>query len=243
MSTKGFMYSVTVVLGVIVSLTETHAFPIQGGTFFHGGEKFLTNVNDYDYPNYYRYRPDYRYGRLEDTPLALLTIPGTVLGAAFGAIASGLGGDPYANPNFADPFYAPYDDGRSFSDDYRYRDRFEGSYAYRGEYWPRYSREYGYRDRAGYYDGAYGRESRFDDRDRYSPWGYAETSYSYQPSYGAYASYGDPYYGGWSYRDYGGSYRSGGEAACAREFRSFDPGTGTYVNRYGERVFCPYIRP
>jgi hypothetical protein len=36
---------------------------------------------------------------------------------------------------------------------------------------------------------------------------------------------------------YGGS----GEAACARQFRSFDPASGTYVTYSGERVMCPYL--
>lgn len=29
---------------------------------------------------------------------------------------------------------------------------------------------------------------------------------------------------------------------CAEDFRSFDPHTGTYINRYGEERVCPYLR-
>ncbi len=29
---------------------------------------------------------------------------------------------------------------------------------------------------------------------------------------------------------------------CAEDFRSFDPRTGTYINRYGEERVCPYLR-
>jgi hypothetical protein len=29
---------------------------------------------------------------------------------------------------------------------------------------------------------------------------------------------------------------------CARDFRSFDPRSGTYINRYGEERICPYLR-
>jgi hypothetical protein len=29
---------------------------------------------------------------------------------------------------------------------------------------------------------------------------------------------------------------------CADDFRSFDPRTGTIINRYGEEVVCPYLR-
>lgn len=29
---------------------------------------------------------------------------------------------------------------------------------------------------------------------------------------------------------------------CAYEFRSFDPRSGTYINRYGDEVVCPYLR-
>jgi hypothetical protein len=33
-----------------------------------------------------------------------------------------------------------------------------------------------------------------------------------------------------------------GAAACARNFRSFDPETGTYTTYAGEQVLCPYLR-
>jgi hypothetical protein len=29
---------------------------------------------------------------------------------------------------------------------------------------------------------------------------------------------------------------------CEEEFYSFDPETGTYINRYGEERICPYLR-
>ena len=29
---------------------------------------------------------------------------------------------------------------------------------------------------------------------------------------------------------------------CARDFRGFDPRSGTYINRYGEERVCPYLR-
>jgi hypothetical protein len=29
---------------------------------------------------------------------------------------------------------------------------------------------------------------------------------------------------------------------CEEDFRSFDPRTGTYINRYGEERVCPYLR-
>lgn len=29
---------------------------------------------------------------------------------------------------------------------------------------------------------------------------------------------------------------------CADDFRSFDPETGTIINRYGDEVVCPYLR-
>jgi hypothetical protein len=29
---------------------------------------------------------------------------------------------------------------------------------------------------------------------------------------------------------------------CEEDFRSFDPRTGTYINRYGEERICPYLR-
>lgn len=29
---------------------------------------------------------------------------------------------------------------------------------------------------------------------------------------------------------------------CAEDFRSFDPETGTIINRYGDEVVCPYLR-
>jgi len=29
---------------------------------------------------------------------------------------------------------------------------------------------------------------------------------------------------------------------CAEDFRSFNPRTGTYINRYGEERVCPYLR-
>jgi hypothetical protein len=31
-------------------------------------------------------------------------------------------------------------------------------------------------------------------------------------------------------------------ARCEEEFYSFDPETGTYINRYGEERVCPYLR-
>lgn len=31
-------------------------------------------------------------------------------------------------------------------------------------------------------------------------------------------------------------------ARCEEDFRSFDPRTGTIVNRYGEERLCPYLR-
>ena len=31
-------------------------------------------------------------------------------------------------------------------------------------------------------------------------------------------------------------------ARCARDFRSFDPDTGTYITRSGEERLCPYLR-
>jgi BA14K-like protein len=41
---------------------------------------------------------------------------------------------------------------------------------------------------------------------------------------------------------YGYGYELGGAAACAREYRSFDPATGTYTTYSGEQVLCPYLR-
>jgi hypothetical protein len=29
---------------------------------------------------------------------------------------------------------------------------------------------------------------------------------------------------------------------CDRDFRGFDPRTGTYIDRYGEERVCPYLR-
>ena len=29
---------------------------------------------------------------------------------------------------------------------------------------------------------------------------------------------------------------------CDRDFRGFDPRTGTYINRYGDERICPYLR-
>jgi hypothetical protein len=29
---------------------------------------------------------------------------------------------------------------------------------------------------------------------------------------------------------------------CEEDFRSFDPRTGTYINRYGDERVCPYLR-
>jgi hypothetical protein len=46
------------------------------------------------------------------------------------------------------------------------------------------------------------------------------------------------------YAPYGGAYgygRGDAMAACAARFRSFDPGTGTYLSYSGVRMLCPYL--
>ncbi len=40
---------------------------------------------------------------------------------------------------------------------------------------------------------------------------------------------------------YGGQDRGAAFAACAARFRTFDPGTGTYISFSGVRVICPYL--
>ena len=244
MPAKRFLLAMTVAAGSLTGLAKAGAVPASIVASQPRVEAPIVRV-DYDYPGYYRYRYDHRYGGLENTPLALLTIPGKILGTAFGALASGFTGDPYANPNFADPYYAPYYDRDAYYDDrYEYlRDRSGrfvktgGYHDYEGPYdLPRYRPDYS--DRYGFdydYGQSYGRSS-------YRPRGYSDASYD-DASYYDRPAYQDPYGGGWSYRDYGGSYARSGEAACEREFRSFDPETGTYINRYGERAFCPYLHP
>jgi hypothetical protein len=266
MLAKNLVFALAAVLSPLAMPAPARAFPTASQAEFLPVEKAAVKA-DYYYRGYYGYdRP--RYESIEDTPLGILTLPGKILGTAFGAIAEGLSGDPYANPNFADPFYAPYaEDWDSYygGGDQRYWES--------GRYWNS-DRSYNY-SRSYDYSGSHGYGASHGWRYYGRPYGYGETYYKnrhYDAPYYREAYYGDPYYGepyrprhsyrepyydsayGWTsyrdsfrgrvaYSDYGGTYSGGGIGACEREFRSFDPGTGTYINSYGERVFCPYLRP
>ena len=62
--------------------------------------------------------------------------------------------------------------------------------------------------------------------------------YRYRYGYNSYGGYGG--YGGYGY-GYGGAYEDSGVAACERNFRSFDPASGTYITYDGVEVLCPYL--
>jgi hypothetical protein len=65
--------------------------------------------------------------------------------------------------------------------------------------------------------------------------------------YGLSQGYYDDGYDGYDGGYYGGSYAydyessGGGYARCEATFRSFDPGSGTYVGYDGVRRTCPYL--
>ena len=76
--------------------------------------------------------------------------------------------------------------------------------------------------------------------------GYARSGYGY-PAFAFGAGYDDGYYGddaAWDYRAgyYDQSYAfapSDGSSDCARRFKSYDPGSGTYLGHDGRRHSCP----
>ena len=60
-------------------------------------------------------------------------------------------------------------------------------------------------------------------------------------AYGSGYGYGDPYYGayGYNYADVAATAPTDAIAECARRFKTYDPGTQTYIRRPGERASCP----
>jgi len=73
-----------------------------------------------------------------------------------------------------------------------------------------------------------------------SPWGWGGNAYYRGTGYG-----GGPYYGAGAYGNNYGSYAAdhGGDtdavAYCTQRFRSYDPGSGTYLGYDGLRHACP----
>lgn len=72
------------------------------------------------------------------------------------------------------------------------------------------------------------------------------SEYFSRPYYGpGYSYYGPGYYGSTSYGggwgDYQGTFEDGSVAACERDFASFDPASGTYIDGNGVELLCPYL--
>jgi hypothetical protein len=251
-------------------IAPASAEPASPGLALKLGEAGITKV-DYYYPRRYRYRDGPYYGdtifdipgRIVGSAFGLVT--GALSGAVDGAFDGGrFYGDPYdwdyygREPGYR---YLGYY-GRYYGGRYGYGTN-DGSYRQSSYYGNRYrdgrgsSYYYGHRP---YYGNSYhgddwryahgddfgrrrGRRS-YGDEFRGDGWGeayaaYARSHYSPASYYGGEYRVADRQYPGLS----GASYEAGGVAACEREFRSFDPETGTYIDYDGEQVACPYLRP
>ena len=158
----------------------------------------------------------------------------------YGAYAVGRYGYPYNYAYTNDSSSYPYSDyGSSYPNNYGYTN-YGSNYPYSNygyaNYGSNYPYNYGYRgaiaaSRPWY---GYGRAG----------YDYGSSYYGYNPGYSTGDSTGTDYdlgYYGW-YPGYSTSYStSGGQDAayCAQRFRSYDPGSGTYLGYDGQRHPCP----
>ncbi|MGO9544414.1 MAG: BA14K family protein [Rhodomicrobium sp.] len=186
----------------------------------------------------YYYRGYDGYGEDPYPGPGLLGLPFAVLGGVAG-IVGGILDAPFHGLEYqGEPYYGRYYDRDTYNGNYRepYYGRNYDRGAYNGYYRePYYGQDY---NDSAYYTPKYYSDTR-DDRD----YGGDDTAYRsryYGNTY--YGSEGDDgtYYGG-QYSAYAGAYEERGAAACAREFRSFDPASGTYSTYDGRQVVCPYL--
>ncbi|MGO9475335.1 MAG: BA14K family protein [Rhodomicrobium sp.] len=215
MFSRGLLFAGAAALAALAASPAANAGPAHINFALQGNDAAITKV---DY--YYRGYGD-RYGYGPNLVEGLFGLPFAVLGTAAGLVGGAL--------------TAPFGDGAYYDGPY-YDSSYYGSPYYGSPY---YSGGY---DDGRYYGGAYvsgssaydGYGSRYDGR-TYDDGRYDRASYD-RPAY-----YGGAYYAGSNYGAHGGAYGESGVAACEREFRSFDPASGTYVTYGGEVLPCPYL--
>ncbi len=211
---KGLLFAAAAALAALSAPAAVHASPVSMGLAPQGNDAAIVKV-DYYYPGYDAYGEGPYPGN------GLLELPFAVLGGVAGIVGGALDGAFHGVEYAGEPYYGPaYDSGTYYSPKY-YRDTYYGR-DYNGSAY--YSPQY-------YGDTHYDRD--YDSDTAYSSRYYNDTDYGREGDDGT-------YYGG-RYNGYKATYEEPGASACAREFRSFDPASGTYTTYDGAQVLCPYL--